>query len=112
MTEGILLSLGDVRHSSGDLGFLSYVPVPGSGWCFFDACARQLAVEGLHFRVLACVALTVLALRKAEVCVHIVGDEEELARRSALAECPEYSAYMGELSCFDVYVLDKLMMLL
>ena len=84
---------------------LSYVHVPGSGFCFYDSCARQLGVA--NFRVLGMAALLALAVGSDDFREFVVG-EDASQRRQAVSSLTECADVMDRLDDFDCYVLDKL----
>ena len=108
----LLFSLGNIKDSSGHFGSVTVDPVPGNGWCFFAACCQELGLDEVHYSVLGCLSLTLLALRKAEFSVFVGEDvegeaQETAIRRDVISRVPVYSTCLDYLSAFDLYVLDK-----
>ena len=108
----VLFSLGDITDSSGHEGSVTVDPVPGNGWCFFAACCRELGLDEVHYSVLGCLSLTLLAMRKAEFSVFVGEDIDGEAqgtaiRRDVISQVPVYATCLEDLSAFDLYVLDK-----
>jgi len=99
---------GHVRWPQGEVVELECEVVPGSGFCFYDACARQLRLP--NCRVLALAALIAVACEEGEFRAAIGSCEEEaVLRRKAVEAVPCYQAvgteHLGVAVC---YVLDKL----
>jgi hypothetical protein len=106
--NAMLLSEGALCDTAGHRGNVQVFPIPGDGWCFFRACLHQLKLDGISdFRVLACLALTMLAQRKEEFHAYVGDDAEMPARREALAHICDYAVSLDRLDPFDIYVLDK-----
>ena len=106
--SAMLLSEGALCDTAGHRGNVEVFPIPGDGWCFFRACLHQLKLDGISdFRVLACLALTMLAQRKEEFHAYVGDDAEMPARREALAHICDYAVSLDRLDPFDIYVLDK-----